>query len=176
MPSISRTLYRFGQFELDLDAEECRRNGRRVKLQPQPFKLLVLLIRRAGHLVTRDDIRAELWTEGTFVDFDQAVNFAIKQIRDAMSDSAERPLYIETVPRRGYRFIAPVDKGAPASVAERLSQPSTTTVRLQKALWTNIAELRLAEARRRRLIRGVIIVGGAILVCAAIVAVLVFSR
>jgi DNA-binding winged helix-turn-helix (wHTH) protein len=145
----SRTVpgtFRFGEFELDVDAGELRKNGNRLKLQPQPFKLLVLLVRRSGNLVTREEIRRELWSDDTFVDFDQAVNFAIKQIRDIVRDAAERPLYVETVPRRGYRFIAPVDT-APEAAA-----PNThgTTVRLQKALWTNIAELRIAEARRRR--------------------------
>ena len=150
MPSLHVETSRFGQFELDVTAGELRRNSARVRLQPQPFKLLVLLARRAGALVAREDIRSELWPDGTFVDFDQSVNFAIKQIREVLGDSAERPLYIETVPRRGYRFIAPIEAGvrdsAPAAVPA-----GTTTVRLQKALWTNIAELRLAEERRRRI-------------------------
>jgi DNA-binding winged helix-turn-helix (wHTH) protein len=169
MPTVSRTIYRFGQFELDVDAGELRQNSRRLRLQPQPFKLLLLLIRRAGTLVTRDDIRGELWAQGTFVDFDQAVNFAIKQIRDAMGDSAERPLYIETVPRRGYRFIAPVETGAPPAGSSGGAPPEpSTTVRLQKALWTNIAELRLADQRRRRRMR--IAIAGAVLVVAALAA------
>ena len=147
-PETTRTPCRFGDFELDLEAGELRRNGRRLKLQPQPFKLLVLLTRRPGHLVTREEIRQELWPEGTFVDFDQAVNFAIKQIRETLRDAAERPLYLETVPRRGYRFIAPVTNGRDTNPP---SEPSSgTTVRLQKALWVNIAELRQAEVRRRR--------------------------
>lgn len=141
--------FRFGEFELDVDAGELRRNGRRLKLQPQPFKLLVLLTRRSSSLVSREEIRRELWPDGTFVDFDQAVNFAIKQIRDILRDAAERPLYIETVPRRGYRFIAPVDTATGHSQAAA-PQSHGTTVRLQKALWTNIAELRMAELRRRR--------------------------
>jgi len=146
--------HRFGQFELDLAAGELRRNGRRVRLQPQPFKLLALLARRGGNLVGRDEIRSELWPDGTFVDFDQSVNFAIKQIREVLGDSAERPLYIETVPRRGYRFIAPVETvmpGAAAPAPAAAGVPGSTTVRLQKALWTNIAELRIAEERRRRI-------------------------
>jgi len=152
MLSNSQETYRFGQFELSVDAGELVRNGRRLKLQPQPFRLLTLLARRAGALVGRDEIRSELWPDGTFVDFDQSVNFAIKQIRDALGDSAERPLYIETVPRRGYRFIAPVESSAPeASRPTALQLPGSTTVRLQKALWTNIAELRVAEERRRRI-------------------------
>jgi DNA-binding winged helix-turn-helix (wHTH) protein len=132
---------RFGEFVLDPVAGELRRNDNRLKLQPQPFKLLILLTRRAGHVVTR---------EGTFVDFDQAVNFAIRQIRDALHDDSERPVYIQTVPRRGYRFIAPLEAPVKAQAQHRRIQDDGNTVRLQKALWTNIAELRLAEERRKR--------------------------
>src|SRR5437763_13665993 len=107
MPATPRQIRRFGAFELDLDAGEIRENGRRVKLQPQPFKLLVLLTSRPGSLISREEIRSELWPEGTFVDFDQSVNFAVKQIRDAFRDSASQPVYLETVPRQGYRFVAP---------------------------------------------------------------------
>lgn len=148
MASQTPETFRFGEFELDVDAGELRRNNRRLKLQPQPFKLLLLLVRRAGSLVTRDEIRGELWPEGTFVDFDQAVNFSIKQVRDALGDDAERPLYIETVPRRGHRFIAPIS--TPGQQARAPVAVGATGIRLEKALWTNIAELRLAETRRRR--------------------------
>jgi DNA-binding winged helix-turn-helix (wHTH) protein len=141
---------RFGEFVLDPVAGELRRNDNRLKLQPQPFKLLILLTRRAGHVVTREEIRRELWAEGTFVDFDQAVNFAIRQIRDALHDDSERPVYIQTVPRRGYRFIAPLEAPVKAQAQHRRIQDDGNTVRLQKALWTNIAELRLAEERRKR--------------------------
>lgn len=162
MYSVPRETYRFGQFELDVDAVELRRHGHRLKLQPQPFKLLVLLARRAGSLVGRDDIRIELWPEGTFVDFDQSVNFAVRQIRDVLGDSADHPLYVETIPRRGYRFIAPVEAGV---ASDRTPAPSSVegpvTVRLQKALWSNIADLRMAEERRRRLTY-IAIVGGAL--------------
>ena len=173
MPSPPVETYRFGQFELDIAAGELRRNTGRVRLQPQPFRLLVFLARRAGSLVAREEIRSELWPDGTFVDFDQSVNFAIKQIRDALGDSAERPLYIETVPRRGYRFIAPIETGARETV--RTTEGSgTTTVRLQKALWTNIAELRLAEERRRRITFVAIVAVG--LVLAALTTYLVLVR
>jgi DNA-binding winged helix-turn-helix (wHTH) protein len=149
MVSQTPETFRFGEFELNVDAGEIRRNNHRLKLQPQPFKLLVLLVRRAGNLVTRDDIRHELWPDGTFVDFDQSVNFSIKQIRDVLGDSADRPVYVETVPRRGHRFIAPTASSLePHRAAVVL--PGATGIRLEKALWTNIAELRMAEARRRR--------------------------
>ena len=185
MPSLHVETYRFGQFELDISAGELRRNTRRVRLQPQPFKLLVLLARRAGSLVPREDIRSELWPDGTFVDFDQSVNFSIRQIRDVLGDSAESPLYIETVPRRGYRFIAPVETAAPENAAAVVAPtsvpasdapmpPGTTTVRLQKALWTNIAELRVAEERRRRITYiSILIVGLAV---AALATYLILTR
>lgn len=140
----------FGDFELDVDAEQLRRAGKRVKLQPQPFKLLVLLASQAGKAISRDEIRRHLWPEGTFVDFEQGVNFCVKQIREALNDDGAHNLYIETIPRRGYRFRAPVALHQPGLSP---SQPSSggTTMRLQKILWTNIAELRMAEARRGRL-------------------------
>jgi DNA-binding winged helix-turn-helix (wHTH) protein len=149
MASQTPETFRFGEFELNVEAGELRRNNRRLKIQPQPFKLLVLLVRRAGNLVSRDDIRHELWPDGTFVDFDQSVNFSIKQIRDVLGDSADRPLYLETVPRRGHRFIAPTASSREPHRAAVIL-PGATGVRLEKALWTNIAELRLSEARRRR--------------------------
>lgn len=98
----------FGAFRLDLENGELRRAGATLKLQPQPARLLTLLVSRAGQLVTREEIRGALWDADTFVDFDQSVNFCIRQIRAALNDDADQPLYIETVPRRGYRFIAPV--------------------------------------------------------------------
>ncbi len=90
--TTTRETFCFGEFELDVDAGELRRKNRRLKLQPQPFKLLLLLVRKAGTLVSRDEIRRELWPDGTFVDFDQSVNFSIKQIRDVLGDDADRPL------------------------------------------------------------------------------------
>jgi hypothetical protein len=111
---------------------------------------LLLLVRKGGALVSREEIRGELWPDGTFVDFDQAVNFSIRQIRDALGDDAERPLYIETVPRRGHRFIAPVTNPGQAPPRLPLFPMSATGIRLEKALWTNIAELKMAESRRRR--------------------------
>ncbi len=104
-----RESIRFGPFELRLRSEELCRDGAAVKLPPQPFKVLVLLAERAGQLVTREEIQSEIWGDGTFVDFDKGLNFCIKQIREALGDDAQSPLYIETLPRRGYRFIAEVD-------------------------------------------------------------------
>ena len=94
------TVRRFGSFELDMDAERLLKNGRTIRIQPQPFRLLCLLTNRPGGLVTREEIQAALWAGDTFVDFDQGVNFAIKQVRDALGDRAEDSLYVQTVPKR----------------------------------------------------------------------------
>lgn len=101
-------LLRFGVFELNLDLEELRKNGALLKLPPQPFQLLALLASHSGQVVTRDQIEEQLWGNDTFIDFEQGVNKCIKQIRTALSDNPDAPLYIETIPRRGYRFLAPV--------------------------------------------------------------------
>jgi DNA-binding winged helix-turn-helix (wHTH) protein len=101
-------LLRFGVFEINLDLEEVRKNGSLIKLAPQPFKLLAMLASRSGQIVTRDEIQQQLWGSDTFIDFEQGVNKCIKQIRTVLGDNADNPLYIETLPRHGYRFLAPV--------------------------------------------------------------------
>jgi TolB-like protein/DNA-binding winged helix-turn-helix (wHTH) protein/Flp pilus assembly protein TadD len=108
--SASAQAVRFGLFELDLTTGELRKQGLRVKLQEQPFQLLAMLLERPRELVTREDIRKKLWPADTFVDFDSSLNSAINKIREALGDSAESPRFIETLPRRGYRFIAPVEE------------------------------------------------------------------
>ena len=138
---------RFGAFELDLEAERLLKNGRTIRIQPQPFRLLCLLTNRPGLLVTREEIQAALWAGDTFVDFDQGVNFAIKQVRDALGDRAEDSLYVQTVPKRGYRFLAPVETG-PEPVEPVIA--GSVDPYLQKAIWANIVELRLADNRRRQ--------------------------
>jgi DNA-binding winged helix-turn-helix (wHTH) protein len=109
---------RFGPFELDVRSGELRRNGTTVRMQPQPFKVLVLLASRPGDVVTREEIQAEVWPAGTFVDFEQSLNFCIRQIRATLGDNANAPRWVETLPRRGYRWIGgPVERviaGAPA--------------------------------------------------------------
>jgi DNA-binding winged helix-turn-helix (wHTH) protein/Tol biopolymer transport system component len=103
---------RFGVFELDLRAGELRRQGHKVKLQEQPFQVLAQLLERPGEIITRDELRTRLWPADTFVDFDHSLNAAIRRLRDALGDSAENPRFVETVARRGYRFLAPVSVGA----------------------------------------------------------------
>jgi TolB-like protein/DNA-binding winged helix-turn-helix (wHTH) protein/Tfp pilus assembly protein PilF len=99
---------RFGSFEADLDASELRRNGIRLKLQSQPFRVLALLLLRPGQILTREELQQELWPSGTFVDYEQGLATAVNKARDALGDSSANPMFIETVPRCGYRFIAPV--------------------------------------------------------------------
>ena len=112
------TILRFDVFELDTAAGELRRNGDRVKLPPQPFRVLELLVRRGGEVLTRADIRERIWCD-SFVDFEQGLNFCIRQIREALGDTADAPRFIETLPRRGYRFLLPVETAAAAGAESR---------------------------------------------------------
>ena len=164
-------ILRFGTFELDAGAEQLLKNGRTVRLQPQPFKLLRLLAGLSGRVVTRDEIQNALWKSDTFVDFDQGVNFAIKQVREALGEDADRPVYIQTIPKRGYRFIAPVEVIVPSEKGVR--RGATTDLNLHKALWENIAELRLLEERRNKQHKTMVLLIGASLGLAALVLVVV---
>jgi DNA-binding winged helix-turn-helix (wHTH) protein/tetratricopeptide (TPR) repeat protein len=107
------TILRFDIFELDTGSGELRRNGDRIKLPPQPFRVLELLVRRSGEVLTRAEIRDRIWSDDTFVDFEQSMNFCIRQIREAVGDTADAPRFVETLPRRGYRFLLPVETLAP---------------------------------------------------------------
>jgi DNA-binding winged helix-turn-helix (wHTH) protein len=100
---------RFGPFELDVRAAELRKNGTRVHLQDQPFQILRMLLDRPGEVVSREEIRLKLWPDGTIVEFDHSINAAIKRLRDTLRDAAEKPRYIETLARRGYRFVGSVE-------------------------------------------------------------------
>jgi eukaryotic-like serine/threonine-protein kinase len=119
---------RFGPFDLDLETGELWKGGAKVKLQLQPGRVLMLLASQPGRLVTREEIQREIWPEGTFVDFEQALNFCVRQIRTALGDHAQSPRYVETLPRRGYRFIAHAERiggaAAPATPAPSASSPA----------------------------------------------------
>jgi DNA-binding winged helix-turn-helix (wHTH) protein len=115
---LGRDIVEFHEFEFDAETGELWKAGAAVKLQPQPAKILALLAGRPGQLVTRDEIRDRIWGKDTFVEFDQSLNFCIRQLRTALGDTADTPRYIETLPRRGYRFIAPVARRGPAGVGE----------------------------------------------------------
>jgi tetratricopeptide (TPR) repeat protein/DNA-binding winged helix-turn-helix (wHTH) protein len=115
-PTTEHVRYRFGLFELDPLARHLVRQGNEVRVQDQPFQLLVALVERNGQIVTREELRQRLWAGNTFVDFDKSLGVALTKLRDALGDSAASPIYIETVARHGYRFIAPVERnGTPAS-------------------------------------------------------------
>jgi len=118
--------YRFSVFEADLRTGELRKGGVRVKLQDQPFQILAMLLENPGELVTREDLRQRLWPSDTFVDFDHSLNSAVKKLRQALSDDPDVPRFVETVPRRGYRFIAPVQSGPRnGTSAGSTAQPET---------------------------------------------------
>jgi Tol biopolymer transport system component/DNA-binding winged helix-turn-helix (wHTH) protein len=110
---------RFGTFEADIRAGELRKHGLKVRLQEQPFQILVMLLERPGEVVTREEVRKKLWPADTFVDFDHSLNSAIGKIRDALCDSADNPRFVETLARRGYRFIAPVERIGPGTPQSR---------------------------------------------------------
>jgi DNA-binding winged helix-turn-helix (wHTH) protein/Tol biopolymer transport system component len=115
--------WRFGIFEVDARNNELRRGGAPTKVREQSFRILVFLLEHAGELVTREDLQRALWSSGTFVDFDHGLNSAVMKLREALGDSADKPLYIETVPKRGYRFIAPVSREK-----DQTLQPESTSV------------------------------------------------
>jgi DNA-binding winged helix-turn-helix (wHTH) protein len=102
------TVWRFGVFEFDLHSIELRRAGIPIKLREQPSRILAYLLEHAGRMVTREELRQHLWPSDTFVDFDHSLNTAVMTLREALGDWADKPLYIQTIPRKGYRFIAPV--------------------------------------------------------------------
>ena len=121
MPSTAqiRGLLRFGEFELDVRSGELHKDGLIIRLADQPFRVLLLLVERAGGVVTREELQGKLWAADTFVDFDIGLNSVIRRLRDTLGDSADHPRFIETLPKRGYRFIASVK---PAT-ADRIPQP-----------------------------------------------------
>jgi cholera toxin transcriptional activator len=118
VPQNQSRVARFGVFEIDLSAGELRKNGVKQRLQGQPFQVLTVLLERAGEVVTREELQQKLWPSDTFVDFDHSLNTAINKVREALGDSASSPRFVETLARRGYRFIAPVQTDAPAPKPE----------------------------------------------------------
>lgn len=116
----SKAIARFATFEADVRAGELHKQGKRVRLQDQPFQVLRILVSHPGDLVTREEFRAQIWPEDTYVDFDNSLNSAVSKLREALGDSAENPRFVETLPRRGYRFIAPLtceQKAGPRSLS-----------------------------------------------------------
>jgi len=141
---------RFDGFEVDLRSGEVWEHGIRVRLQEQPFQVLRVLLERRGEIVTRDELKQTLWPADTFVDFDDGLNTAVKKIRNLLGDSTERPRYIETIPRRGYRFVGPIELPFPVQatliVAEPGSQPALTLPPAEAAVWRRAARPTLYAA------------------------------
>src|SRR5215467_14620242 len=127
------SIIRFSIYELDLKAGELRRNGKKVRIQEQPFQVLAALLERPGAVVTREELRARLWPADTFVDFDHSLNTAVNKIREVLGDSAGRPRFVETVARRGYRFLAEVRAEQDAS-AQPMTQGSRIEVTAHRGL------------------------------------------
>jgi len=144
-PATARVL-RFGAFEADLHTRELRKQGMQIKLQEQPFQVLAFLLEHPGQIVTREQLREKLWPADTFVDVDNSVNAAINRLREALGDSAESPRFVETLPRRGYRFVAPVTEvkgsesgSAPgsthrAALAQPKEVPTGVSIKARKSL------------------------------------------
>ncbi len=166
---------RFGTFEVDLRLGELHKNGLRVKLTGQPFQILVLLLEHPGDLVTREQLQRRLWPSDTFVDFDRGLNASINRVREALGDSAENPRFVETLPRRGYRFIAPLVDSTPAratSPAAELSVSPAQTGTGPDSLPVSEASERRAVSRRPKLL----FAGVSILAVLAVVTLAVLSR
>jgi TolB-like protein/DNA-binding winged helix-turn-helix (wHTH) protein/Flp pilus assembly protein TadD len=123
-PATSSPRLRFGAYSLDLRAGELRKGASRIRLQEKPLRVLALLTEHPGELVTREELKSRLWPEDTFVDFETGLNTAVSKLRDALSDSADKPRYIETIPRRGYRFIVPVERPAGTGEVQARSTPA----------------------------------------------------
>src|SRR5215813_9582063 len=156
-PQSSRVVS-FGLFEVDLETRELRKRGIRLKLHEQTFQLLTALLDRPGEIVTREELRQRLWPDDTFVDFDHGINTAVKKLREVLADSADNPRFVETIARRGYRFLAPVDRAVatPAELAPTVQEiteksgreapPSVTTEQRSREIlpWTLVAMLSIA--------------------------------
>src|ERR1051326_8685922 len=127
-PRSKNKIARFGIYEVDFERFILKKGGLRVKLQDQPFQILGLLLERPGDIVTRDEIRQELWPDNTFVEFDGGLNTAVKKLRTALNDSADTPRFIETIPRKGYRFLVPVEFSENSTNPQVLPLPEPNAV------------------------------------------------
>lgn len=135
-PESTVPVVRFGLFELDVRARELRKRGVKIRVPDQPFQILELLLEHPGKVITREELRERLWSSETFVDFDLSLNSAVRKLREALGDSAEHSTCIETLPRRGYRFIASVEQPPAADVITPATEspPSRLGVRARR-LW-----------------------------------------
>src|SRR5882757_9095855 len=131
-------MHHFGPFEVDFPASEVRKNGNRVRIQEQPLRLLKALLEKPGELVPREKLRDRLWPSDTFVDFERSLNAAVAKLRQALHDSADQPVYIETIARKGYRFIAPLTQTAakpePTAAMPERAAPNRRRIALLAAM------------------------------------------
>ena len=137
-PEVVPSVVRFANFEVDVRAGELRKHGRRVRLQEQPLRILNMLLERPGELVTREELRLNLWPADTFVDFDHGLNSAVARLRETLCDSADAPRFVETVPRKGYRFVGQLEEAEPTRVAERViaeAQPPRRALVHSYGIW-----------------------------------------
>jgi DNA-binding winged helix-turn-helix (wHTH) protein len=166
----SSRIIRFSTFEVNLHTGELRQRGQKVKLQEQPLQVLAALLERPGEMVTREELRSKLWPADTFVDFDHSLNAAIKRLRDALGESAETPILIETLARRGYRFIAPVVQDAAPQTEAQQRVPTSGSVPAVTA--PSSAAVKVAEprttARDRKLWKTTIPAGALVIVLVGI--------
>src|SRR5271157_3741334 len=132
VPADKSRVVRFGIFEVDLQEAELRKSGIRIKLQEQPFQILAMLLERPGQTVTREELQRQFWPANTLVDVDHSLNASIKKLREALGDDSENPLFIETLHRRGYRFVAPVNSH---------SEPTIAPVQQVRRKWAEVAAL-----------------------------------
>src|SRR5271165_5685117 len=149
-------IFRFGAYEADPSSGELRKSGIRLRVQEQPFRVLLLLLERPREVITREELRQKLWPADTFVDFDHSLNTVINKLREALNDSASNPRFIETLARRGYRFLAPVEFVANHSAPERAVTVAPIEISVAPALLSAGAILTRAEdvpAVRRRYVR-----------------------
>lgn len=154
---IEQRTFRFGVFEANQAAAELRKHGVRIKLHSQPFQVLLMLLERPSVIVTREEMRQRLWGSDTFVDFDHSLNSAVNKIREALGDSASEPRYVETVPGKGYRFIAPVTFSSPTPevATENVAVPAATTVDVLPG--TFLAEPHELPAASSKLVRTLLV-------------------
>jgi DNA-binding winged helix-turn-helix (wHTH) protein len=151
MNSSNSQRVRFGPFEADLETHELWKNGLRVRLGGQPFEILALLLGKPGQLVTRDELQKELWAADTFVDFNHGLNAAVNKLRETLSDSAEEPRYVETLPRRGYRFIGSLEPVPPRAGAIRSSENAAPPIAVRTELQMAPAFIAARTSARKRL-------------------------
>ncbi|PYX88587.1 MAG: hypothetical protein DMG68_08055 [Acidobacteria bacterium] len=164
MPDATQAsaIRRFGAFEINLQSGELRKKGMRLRLSGQPFQVLAVLVERPGEVVTREELHSKLWPADTFVDFDHGLNNAVARIREILSDSSETPRYVETIPRRGYRFIAPLADVSPAAVSQSPAESTVTPVQNATSTGTSRHSVSTVEKRtasnRLRLVLGAVAV------------------